>query len=61
MNIKKAPIAPQWKYGGMQKGYKFQVCPDCKRRGVSTKVSRGKSGRITAHRICKYCHWFQVG
>lgn len=49
-----------WKYGGMRKGYKFQVCPHCHKRGVRAKVSRGKNGKVIAHKICKYCSWFQV-
>lgn len=48
------------KGGGMPKGYKFQVCPRCGKKGVTARVSRSKSGKIVAHRTCKYCNWFQV-
>lgn len=49
-----------WKYGGMSKGYKFQLCPKCNKRGVSAKVSRSSIGKVTAHRTCKYCGWFEA-
>ena len=43
----------------MKRGFKFQPCPRCSKRGVMFGVSRTKSG-IVAHRICKYCGWFEV-
>jgi len=56
-----SPIAPRWKYGGMRKGFKFYICPKCGKRGVTSRVSRGKRGKVIAHRICKYCGWYQAG
>lgn len=43
--------------GGMSRGYKFIKCPNCGKRGVSSRIISLKSGLI--RKVCKYCHWIE--
>lgn len=49
-----------WKYGGMTKGFRFKLCPQCGRQGVSLKIMKGRMRQISQHKTCKYCGWFEV-
>ena len=43
-----------YKYGGMQKGYRFLKCPMCSKRGVSVRVWRSQHW-VISRKFCKYC------
>jgi len=45
-----------WTGGGMSKGYKFMMCPECGKRGVSSRVISKKLIR----KCCKYCGWLEA-
>lgn len=40
--------------GGMLAGYKFMICPQCGKRGVSSRVSKK-----LIRKCCKYCGWIE--
>jgi len=42
--------------GGMPQGYKFRICTQCGKHGVSSRVFNSQ-GRAIALKVCKYCGW----
>ncbi len=47
------------KGGGMPRGYSFILCPNCGKRGVSSRVTNS-NGKAMARKICKYCGWMEL-
>ena len=43
------------KGGGIPKGYRFKICPECGKRGVSSRVI----GRKLIRKACRYCGWLE--
>jgi len=41
--------------GGVAKGYKFLLCPECGKYGVSSRVISPKLIR----KVCRYCYWIE--
>lgn len=47
-----------YKGGGTPAGYKYKLCPDCSKYGVSSRVINHK-GKGLIRKICKYCGWME--
>jgi len=42
--------------GGMTQGYRYIICPECGRHGVSSRIIDHKP---TIRKVCRYCGWIE--